>query len=109
MIDEAGSVVQITIENGRLDGYVSKLLDGQTSSLTYFFDRTTLDGDRLTFTTKQIHGSGIRLTARSRRRVSQSRQQDGYYRLKGAWLTHDEVQKSQSNSTVSLKSTPRRD
>ncbi|MGA7317497.1 MAG: hypothetical protein WBX22_26410 [Silvibacterium sp.] len=109
MIDESGSVVQITIENGRLDGYISKLVDGQTSSLTFFFDRTTLGGDRLTFATKQVHGIWYSFDGTIVRGNAQSKQQDGYYRLKGAWLTHDEVQKSQSNSMVSLKSTPRRD
>ncbi len=110
MLDETGSVVQITIENGRLDGYISKLLDGQTSSLTYFFDRTTINGDRLTFTTKQIHGVWYSFDGMIKRGdASRDRQEDGYYRLKGTWVTHDEVQKSQSTSMVSLKSTPRRD
>jgi len=109
MIDESGSVVQITIENGRLDGYISKLVDGQTSSLTFFFDRTTLGGDRLTFATKQVHGIWYSFDGTIVRGNAQSKQQDGYYRLKGAWVTHDEVQKSQSDSMISLKSTPRRD
>ena len=110
MINEAGSVVQITIENGVLDGYISKLLEGQTSSVTYFFDRTTINGDRLTFTTKQVHGIWYSFDGEIvRGDASRSKQEDGYYRLKGTWVTHDEAQKSQSTSAVSLKSTPRRD
>jgi len=110
MIDEAGSVVQITIENSRLDGYISKLLDGQTSSVTFFFDRTTIDRDRLTFTTKQVHGTWYSFNGEIvRGDASRTRQEDGYYRLKGTWMTHDEVQRRQSTSTVTLKSTPRRD
>jgi hypothetical protein len=109
MIDEVGSVVQITFENSRLDGYVSKLLDDQTSSVTYFFDRTTIDGDRLTFTTKQIHGVWYSFDGMIAHDGSRTRQQDGYYRLKGTWVTHDEIHLHQSTSTVSLKSTPRRD
>ena len=110
MINEAGSVVQITIENGVLDGYISKLLEGQTSSVTYFFDRTTINGDRLTFTTKQVHGIWYSFDGEIvRGDASRSKQEDGYYRLKGTWVTHDEAQKSQSTATVSLKSTPRRD
>ena len=110
MINEAGSVVQITIENGVLDGYISKLLEGQSSSVTYFFDRTTISGDRLTFTTKQVHGIWYSFDGEIvRGDASRTKQEDGYYRLKGTWVTHDEAQKSQSIATVSLKSTPRRD
>ncbi|HEX3471301.1 MAG TPA: hypothetical protein VHT28_08960 [Silvibacterium sp.] len=109
LIDEAGSVVQITIENGRLDGYVSKLVEGLTSTVTYFFDRTTMNGDRLTFTTKEIHGIWYSFDGLIVRGDGQSKQQDGYYRLRGTLMTHDAVQKSQSSSTINLKSTPRRD
>jgi hypothetical protein len=109
MLDETGSVVQITIENGVLDGYISKLVEGQTTSLTYFFDRTTINGSRLTFTTREIHGIWYSFDGAIVRGDAQSRHEDGFYRLKGAWVTHDEAQKNQSSSTVSLKSTPRRD
>ena len=108
MLDETGSVVQITIENGVLDGYISKLTEQQTSALTYFFDRTTIDGDRLTFTTKQVHGIWYSFDGEIvRSDASRSKQETGFYRLKGTWVTHDEVGKSQSTSMVSLKSTPR--
>jgi hypothetical protein len=109
MIDEEGSVVQITIENGVLDGYVSKLVEGLTSSLTYFFDRTTINGNRLSFTTKEIHGIWYSFDGAIVRGDAQNKLEDGYYRLKGTWVTHDEPRKGQSSSTVSLKSTPRRD
>jgi hypothetical protein len=107
MLDETGSVVQITIENGILDGYISKLTEQQTSALTYFFDRSTINGDRLTFTTKQIHGIWYSFDGVIVRSDARSKQETGFYRLKGTWVTHDEVGKSQSTSTVSLKSTPR--
>ena len=77
-----------------LDGYVSKLLEKQTSSFTYFFDRTTIDGDRLTFTTKQVHGVWYSFDGDDRSRAIRTKQQDGFYRLKGTWLTHDEAQKT---------------
>ena len=107
MLDETGSVVQITIENGILDGYISNLTEQQTSALTYFFDRTTINGDRLTFTTKQIHGIWYSFDGVIVRSDARSKQETGFYRLKGTWVTHDEVGKSQSTSIVSLKSTPR--
>jgi hypothetical protein len=107
MLDETGSVVQITIEKGVLDGYVSRLVEGQTASLTYFFDRTTINGDRLTFTTRQVHGIWYSFDGTIVRSDVPSRQETGFYRLKGTWVTHDEAAKSQSTSMISLKSTPR--
>ena len=107
MLDETGSVVQITIENGVLDGYISKLTDQQTSALTYFFDRTTINGDRLTFTTKQVHGIWYSFDGAIMRTDVPSKQETGFYRLKGTWAIHDEATKNGSTSTVSFRSTPR--
>ena len=107
MLDETGSVVQITIENGILDGYISKNLDGQSASLTYFFDRTTINGDRLTFTTRQVHGIWFSFEGTIVHGDAASKQATGFYRLKGTWVVHNESDKSQSTSTVSFRSTPR--
>jgi len=107
MLDETGSVVQITIEHGILDGYISKLTDEQTASITYFFDRTTINGERVTFTTKEIHGIWFSFDGVIVRGDSESQQQTGFYRLKGTWVTHDEAGKNQSTRMISLKSTPR--
>lgn len=107
MLDDTGSVVQITIEHGTLDGYISRLTDGQTASITYFFDRTTINGDQVTFTTKEIHGTWYSFDGAIVRGDAGSKEQTGFYRLKGTWVTHDEAGKSQSTRMVSLKSTPR--
>jgi hypothetical protein len=109
MLDETGSVVQITIDSGILDGYISKLTEGQTASLTYFFDRTTINRDHLTFTTKQVHGIWYSFDGAIVRGDADSKQQTGFYRLKGTWVAHDAVGKTQSTTEVSLKSTPRDD
>jgi hypothetical protein len=107
MLDETGSVVQITIDNGVLDGYISKVLDGQTTALTYFFDRTTIDGNHLTFTTKEVHGIWYSFDGDIVRGDVPSKQETGFYRLKGTWVLHVVADKSQSTSRVSFKSTPR--
>ena len=107
MLDETGSVVQITIDDGVLDGYISKLVEDQTSSITYFFDRTTINGDRLTFTPKEIHGIWYSFDGAIVRGDADNKQQTGFYGLRGTWVTHNDAQKTQSTSTVSLKSTPR--
>ena len=107
MLDETGSVIQITIDNGVLDGYISRVIEGQTTALTYFFERTTIDGNRLTFSTRQVHGIWYSFDGAIVRGDAPSRQETGFYRLKGAWVMHYGPDKSQSTSTVSFKSTPR--
>ena len=107
MLDQTGSVIQITIDSGVLDGYISRLVDGQTTSLTYFFDRTSIHGDHLTFTTRQVHGIWYSFDGVIVRGDAASKHETGFYRLKGTWLIHNDSDKSQSTATVSFKSTPR--
>jgi hypothetical protein len=107
MLDDNGSVVQITIDNGVLDGYISRVIEGQTTALTYFFDRTTIDGNHLTFTTKPVHGIWYSFDGTIARGDATSMQETGFYRLKGSWAMHADAGKSQSSSIVSFKSTPR--
>ncbi len=105
-IDEADSVVQITIEGNRLTGYVTKLVD-EKSSLTFFFDQTSLGGNRVAFTTKQVHGTWYSFEGAIVRGDAKTKQESGFYRLKGTWIAHDAAAKNQSTSMVNLKSTPR--
>jgi hypothetical protein len=107
MLDETGSVIQITIDNGILDGYISKLIEGQTTALTYFFDRTTIDGNHLTFTTKAVHGIWYSFDGTIVRGDVPTKQENGFYRLKGTWVMHADADKTQSSSMVNFKSTPR--
>lgn len=107
MLDETGSVVQITIDNGVLDGYISRVIEGQTTALTYFFDRTTVDGNHLTFTTKPVHGIWYSFDGTIVRGDAATKQETGFYRLKGTWVMHADAGKTQSPSMVSFKSTPR--
>src|SRR6185437_16695094 len=55
-----GEFVQITVENGKLSGFVSRYgeLDSDRGVfLDQFFTRTALKGDALSFTTKSVHGT----------------------------------------------------
>ena len=102
-IDEDGSVVQITIERNRLSGYVTKM--DQNNALTLLFDSTTVDGNRLSFTTKPVHGVRYSFSGTIVRGDAADRSQSGYYRLLGDWVTYHGVQRT--TKRVSLKSTPR--
>jgi len=107
MLDETGSVVQITIDNGVLDGYISKVVEGQTTALTYFFDRTAIDGNHLMFSTKPVHGIWYSFDGTIVRGDVPNKQENGFYRLKGTWVLHADANKTQSTSMVNFKSTPR--
>lgn len=102
-LDGKGSVIQITIEHGRLTGYVTKM-DHQTA-LTLFFDRTTVDGNRLSFTTKTVHGLHYSFKGTIVRGNAQSRALNGFYRLAGDLTAH--YSSGNQVEQVSLKSTPR--
>jgi hypothetical protein len=102
-LDEDGSVVQITIEQNRLSGYVTEM-DGGTA-LTLLFDFTTVDGNRLSFTTKPVHGVRYSFAGTIVRGDATDRSQSGFYRLVGDWTTHRDAERS--TKRVSLKSTPR--
>lgn len=102
-LDESGSVVQITIEHNRLSGYVTKM-DGGTA-LTLFFDHTTVDGNRLTFDTKIVHGMKYSFAGSIVRGDAETATESGFYKLAGDWTTYRGNQRN--TLRVSLKSTPR--
>lgn len=102
-LDERGSVVQITIEQNRLTGYVTKMEQG--TALTLFFDHTTLDRNRVTFTTKTVHGLRYAFAGTIVRGDAATASETGFYQLAGEWTAyHDGVRKTER---VKLKSTPR--
>ncbi|MGB0123836.1 MAG: hypothetical protein WA419_00090 [Silvibacterium sp.] len=102
-LDGNGSVVQITLDENRLTGYVTKMEQG--ASLTLLFDRTTIDRNRLTFTTKAVHGLWYSFAGTIERGNAASASQTGFYRLNGDWTTHHDGGREMGR--VSLKSTPR--
>lgn len=104
VLDGHGSVVQITIERGRLTGYVTKM-EGETA-LTLFFDRTSVHGNRLSFTTKTVHGLRYEFRGAIVRGEAADFSLGGFYRLNGE-LTLAGGGAPESRR-VSLKSTPRR-
>ena len=100
---EHGLVVQITIEQSRLTGYVTKMEQG--TALTLFFDHTTIDGNRVTFTTKTVHGLRYAFAGTIVRGDAETASEAGFYRLAGEWTAyHDGVRETEQ---VRLKSTPR--
>jgi hypothetical protein len=109
LLDESGSVVQITLEKGRLSGYVSKMGDDHVP-MTFFFDQSQVNGSGISFTTRKLHGYWYSFEGEITRGDPQAtKAEDGYYRLRGSWVVHNEIQKAEASMRVSLKSTPRSD
>jgi hypothetical protein len=102
-LDDHGSVVQITVEQNRLTGYVTKM--EQKTALTLFFDTTTIDGDRLSFTTKTVHGMRYSFVGKIVRGSAATSSETGFYRLIGNWTTY--LDNARETEGVSLKSTSR--
>ncbi len=102
-LDDKGSVVQITIERDRLTGYVTKM-DHETA-LTLHFEKSSIDGSRMSFTTGTVHGLHYSFQGEIVRGEAASEHLPGFYRLAGNWITY----RSGYHQTehISLKSTPR--
>jgi len=102
-LDGNGSVVQITIDQDRLTGYVSKIDKG--TALTLFFAHTSIQGSRVSFTTKTVHGVSYSFTGSVVRREKASPSEEGFFRLAGQWTVYRD--NGHETEWVSLKSTPR--
>jgi hypothetical protein len=111
LIDEAGSTVEVTLEAGKISGYVTRMGDEQSDKdtpLTFFFDQVTIMGHHLTFTTKKVHGIWYAFDgAIERGEAKAARDQNGYFRMTGAWTARNDARNSQSREQVNFKSTPR--
>lgn len=111
LIDEAGSTVEVTLESGKISGYVTRMGDEQSDKntpLTFFFDKVTVEEHRLSFATKKVHGIWYEFDGSIERGGAKTtRDENGYFRLAGAWTTHNDARQSQSREQVSFRSTPR--
>ncbi len=86
-----GEFVQLTVEDGRLSGYVSRFGDSDSDRgqfIDQFFDKTSLAGNHLSFSTKTVHGvwydfHGV-ITTDSGKQPAQ----EGYHVMKGTLIQH---------------------
>ena len=108
-----GEFVQITVEPGRVTGFVSRY--GETESdrgvfLDHFFKQGKLDGNRLMFTTDVVHGVSYEFRGTVERGEGKNPGDEAYYVLKGTLTenTVDEAKKTSSRARdVALKIFPR--
>jgi hypothetical protein len=102
-LDSDGSVVQITIEQGRLTGYVTKM--DHEAALTLNFVRSTVEGERISFSTRTVHGLSYSFAGTIVRGDEAVPSKNGFYRMVGEWTAHRDA--DVETESVRLKSTPR--
>ncbi len=86
-----GEFVQITVQDNVVTGFVSRY--GETESdkdafLDQFFDKAALKDNRLTFTTKKIHGVWFDFDGMVERGPGKTPHDEGYRVIRGT-LTHN--------------------
>lgn len=105
LLGEDGESIEIDLEPDRLSGYVSRFGDraaDQGEPLTFFISRAVLDGQRLSFLTRQVHGEWLSFSGVIVRGEARSRAQQGYYRLEGRLVRHDSLHGTEQSREVSL-------
>jgi hypothetical protein len=101
----SGEMVDVELEPERLSGYITRFGDresDQGTPLTFFFATSRLAGQRLAFTTRQIHGVWFSFEGTIVRGPARSRGQQGYYLLEGRLVLHDVDGQTEQPRMVSL-------
>src|ERR1700691_3903201 len=101
----SGEMVDVELEPERLSGYITRLGDresDQGTPLTFFFATSRLAGQRLAFTTRQVHGVWFSFDGTIVRGPARSRDQQGYYLLEGRLVMHDVDSRTEQTRMVSL-------
>ena len=108
-----GEFVQITVEDqGNVTGFVSRYGDSESDRgvfLDHFFKEGKLEGNKLTFATRVVHGMWYEFRGTVERGDGKKSGDEAYYLLKGTLTesTTDEAKKTTSRSReVALKSFP---
>lgn len=86
-----GEFVQLTVDDGKLSGYISRFGDSDSDKgqfIDQFFDKTSLVGDRLTFNTKPVHGVWYAFNGRVNVTIGKQPDSEGYRVMKGTLVQH---------------------
>lgn len=107
-LGQSGETIQIDLEPKYLGGYISRFGDrmsDQGTPLTFFFATSALNGQQLSFTTRKVHGVWFSFVGTIVRGNATTRAQEGYYRLEGHMVLHDDANGTQQAREVSLPMT----
>ncbi len=107
-----GEFVQLTVEDGKVSGYVSRFGDTDSDKgqfIDQFFDKASLTGDHLSFNTKTVHGVWYDFNGVITITTGKQPGQEDYRVIKGTLVQHatDASNKDKTNQQhVELKSFP---
>lgn len=107
-----GEFVQITVENGQLSGFVSRFGDrdsDRNAFLDQFFNKASLDGKKISFTTKPVHGTWFEFSGQVSRGEAKTPDKEGYWTIRGELTQFDEDESknvSSKSREVKFKSFP---
>ncbi len=105
-----GEFVQLSVQEGRLTGFVSRYEDGEKSLFVdHFFSEGAVNGLDLSFKTKIVHGVWFEFKGRVERGPGKTRAEEAYYVVRGTLVRYTEdANKKASAQTreVSFKSFP---
>ena len=101
------SEIELYFEGGRLFGYMTQHLDPNphAAPVTFDFSTTHIDGHRLEWATRQVHGETYSFSGRLERGAAPGTNVAGYYLLIGT-ITQHGGEADALASTVSLKREP---
>jgi len=86
-----GEVLQLTVEDGQLSGYVSRFGDSDSDKdqfIDQFFDKTSLKGDHLSFNTKTVHGVWFEFNGVISTASGKKPDEEGYRVIRGKLVRH---------------------
>jgi hypothetical protein len=104
----SGGMVDVELQPDRLSGFITRFGDresDQGTPLTFFFATSRLAGQRLAFTTRQVHGVWFSFEGTIVRGSAPSRNREGYYLLQGRLVMHDVASQTEQARMVSLPMT----
>jgi hypothetical protein len=99
-----GEFVQVTVEDEkRVSGFISRYGELESDRgvfLDQFFKQGKLDGEKLSFTTQTVHGTGYEFKGAIERGEGKNPGDEAYYLLKGI-LTQYSIDSNQKTSSKS--------
>lgn len=107
-----GEFVQLTVDDGQLTGFVSRFGDTDSDKgqfIDQFFDKATLQGDHLHFTTKPVHAVWYEFDGTLTTVAGKQKGEEGYRVIRGKLTMHSADAKGvehASERTVEFKSFP---
>ena len=81
-----GEFVQLTVEEGELSGFVSRMGDLDSDRgvfLDQFFDKGKIKGNQISFVTKPVHGTWYEFDGHVGRGSAKTQKEEGYWVLSG--------------------------